>query len=424
MTASAQPAAQEWKTYWTLPAAAALGYATSVIHIYGLSPYITPLEEAFGWSRAQVTVGLTIATVINGIFAVPIGIMVDRLGPRLVGIAGVILTTSAFAFMSTATGSSGNWWLLWMLIAFATLPVQATVWTSAVASRFEVSRGLALAITLSGASLAATVFPPLASYLIENFGWRTAFVGQAGTWAAITLPMLVFFFRGAKDDTTKAPEGSVATQPLPGVDARVAMRTTIFLRLFVACLLFTFTIIALVVHFIPILMGYGVDRLAAAGAASLIGVFSIVGRLGTGLLLDRFPGSYVGAAAFLLPILACLLLMTAGSVPAAQLLAAAVIGLTLGSEVDVVAYLTTRHFGLRNFGTIYGGLLLALSLGTAFGPLAAASVFDLDGSYTSFLFLTILFMAISSIALASLPHPGFSGERKEEVIFPSVDPTS
>ena len=61
----------EWKSYWMLPIAAALGYATSVIHIYGLSPYVVPVAESFGWGRATVTFGLTIATLIQALFGVP-----------------------------------------------------------------------------------------------------------------------------------------------------------------------------------------------------------------------------------------------------------------------------------------------------------------------------------------------------------------
>ncbi len=406
MSVSESTAVGEWRSHFTLPFAAALGYATSSIHIYGLSPYYTPLEQAFGWSRAEVTIGLTIATLINALFAVPVGMMVDRLGPRRVGIIGVLLTTAAFAFMSTATGTSGNWWLLWALIAIATLPVQATIWTSAVASRFAVSRGLALAVTLSGASVAATVFPLLATWLIDNYGWRSAFMGQAGIWVVITLPMLLFFFRGAKDTRRTAAAAKTGVAPkLTGKTALEAMSSGIFRRLFVACLFFTFTIIALVVHFIPILAEQGTDRMAAAGVASLVGIFSIIGRIGTGLLIDRFRASYVGALVFLLPIIACVLLMTSGTEAWAQMSVAAVIGLTLGSEVDVMAYLTARYFGLKNFGTIYGGLLVALSLGTAFGPLAAAEVFDRFGSYDFYLWFTIACMAIASLSLLSLPPP-------------------
>jgi MFS family permease len=86
--------------------------------------------------------------------------------------------------------------------------------------------------------------------------------------------------------------------------------------------------------------------------------------------------------------------------------AASVLGLTLGSEVDVIAYLAARHFGLKSFGALYGAMVMALSLGTAFGPLAAGAVFDHYHSYAPFLMLTILLMAASAIALFSLgPTP-------------------
>lgn len=406
MSASDSTALGEWRSHFMLPLTAALGYATSSIHIYGLSPFYTPLEQAFGWSRAEVTLGLTIATLINGLFAIPVGMTVDRLGPRRVGILGVVLSTAAFAFMSTATGTSANWWLLWVLMAIATLPVQATIWTSAVAGRFVVSRGLALAVTLSGAAVSVTVFPLLATWLIEHHGWRRAFIGQGVLWAVITLPMLLWFFRGATDTGRKVAVGkSVAAYTLTGATMSRAMRSTIFHRLFIACLFFTFTIVALVVHFIPILVEQGTPRMAAAGTAALIGIFSAIGRLGTGVLIDRFRASRVGAVAFLLPSIACTLLMTSGSEAWVQVVVAAVIGLTLGSEVDVMAYLTARYFGLKNFGAIYGGLLLALSLGTAFGPLAAAEVFDRFGSYDVYLGLTVGCMAIASLSLLSLPPP-------------------
>lgn len=400
------PASEEWRRFGMLPVAAGFGYATSVIHIYGLGPYLEPIQEAFGWSRAQATSGLTIATVINAIFCIAIGMLVDRVGPRLIGLVGVLLTTGAFALFGTATGAQGNWFLLWGMMAFATLPVQATIWTSAVASRFETSRGMALAVTLSGASLAATVFPLLATWLIDSYGWRTAFAAEAGIWAAITFPMLLLFFRGERDSRSRGQTGEKEKpRPLTGVSAAQGLRSLVFLRLFIASVLFTFTIIALVVHFIPILTHAGAERLAAAGVASLVGISSVVGRIGTGYMLDHFRASRVGAVIFLLPIVACTLLLLAGANPVAQSVAAIVTGLTLGAEIDVIVYLTTKHFGLKNFGTIYGGLLTALSIGTAFGPLAAAAVFDHWGNYAPFLSLTIVFMACSSLALASLPEP-------------------
>lgn len=423
MSSSKSSTAAEWRANFMLPVVAALGYSTSVIHIYGLGAYLEPLQTAFGWSRSQATVGLTIATFINAVFCVPIGALVDRLGPRSVGLLGVLLTSAAFALIGTATGGAANWYLLWAVLAFATLPVQATVWTSAVASRFEHSRGLALAVTLCGASIGASVFPLLATWLIGAYGFRTALLLEGVLWATLTFPTLLLFFRGARD-RVKTQVAAPPIAALPGVSVREGLRSTVFYRLFLASALFTFTIIALVVHFVPILKDRGADPMAAAGVASLVGLFSIAGRLLTGLLLDRFRAAFVGASVFLLPILACALLLLAGESRPAQMSAAAIIGLTLGSEVDVIVYLTTRHFGLKHFGTIYGGLLTALSLGTAFGPLAAAGVHDRTGSYQSFLILTMVCMAASSVALATLPKPSFaaapSGPQEPELPSESV----
>ncbi|PRC49268.1 MFS transporter, partial [Mycobacterium sp. ITM-2017-0098] len=132
--------------------------------------------------RAETSIGLTIVGMAAAVAALPIGLMVDRLGPRRVGLVGVILMAGAFAILGTATGSLTNWLLLWAVVAFASFWVQTTVWTSAVASRFETSRGLAFAVTLSGGSLAAAVFPALATLLIGEWGWRGAFYGLAAGW--------------------------------------------------------------------------------------------------------------------------------------------------------------------------------------------------------------------------------------------------
>jgi MFS family permease len=396
----------EWRSFWFLPIAGALGYATSVLHVYSLGPFIEPLQQEFGWTRAQASAGLTISALISAIVCIPIGMLVDRIGPRRVGLVGILAMPGSFALLGTATGQMANWLVLWGIVAVGTFCVQATVWTSAVASRFEASRGLAFAITLSGASVSATVFPILATWLIGSYGWRTAFPSMAGIWVVLVFPISFICFRGAKDvrSEERATPGPAS---LPrGVSLSDGLRSPTLYKLVLAAGLFAFTAIGVVVHFVPILTDSGAEPLEAAGIVSLVGIFSIVGRLATGALLDRFPGHLVGSTAFLIPILGCVLLLTDGANPASQAAAAAIFGLTLGSEVDVIAYLAANHFGLENFGALYGVLQMALAFGTAFGPLAAGAVFDNHGSYAPFLMLTAALMAASAIALLTLgPTP-------------------
>jgi MFS family permease len=401
-------AGAEWRNYWWLPVAAAFGYSTAVLHTYTIGPFIAPLQQEFGWSRAQISAGITIAGLAGAVFSVPIGILVDKLGPRVVGLIGVLLMTGSFALLGTATGTTANWLMLWSLVAFANLWLQATVWTSAVASRFEASRGLAFGITLSGASVAAAIFPVLATWLITNHGWRVAFMGMGGIWVAVVFPVMFLFFRGAHDrgrnQRVAVPvDSSLAT----GVSVAEGLRSADFYKLLLASGLFTFTALGIIVHLVPILTDRGADRAAAAGIASLVGIFSIFGRLGTGLLLDRLPGRVVGAGVFVLPIIACALLYFHGANHVSQACAAAIFGLTVGAEVDVIAYLVARHFGLKNFGVFSGAMVGALALGVALGPLGAGASYDTFGSYGEFLLLSMAFMAVSSIALGTLTKPKF-----------------
>jgi MFS family permease len=408
---TSQNAGTEWRGFWALPVAAAFGYSTSVLHVYSLGPFIEPLQKDFGWSRAQLSGGIVVTGVVAALFSIPVGMLVDRLGPRPIALLGVLLMTAAFALLSTATGDTTNWLLLWGVIAIANLFLQATVWTSAVASRFERSRGLAFAVTLSGASVAASVFPLLATWLIREHGWRNAFLQMGAIWSVLVFPTLFLFFRGARDQRSKRLVAPVESKPLSGMSVSEGLRSPAFYRLLLASALFTLPAIGIIVHFVPILKDAGADPLAAAGIASLVGVFSIFGRLGTGLVLDRVPGHIVGASVFVLPIVACALLFFHGSSPSSQAAAAAIFGLTVGAEVDVIAYLASQHFGLKSFGIFYGAMVGALALGAAFGPLAAGTAFDRYGSYRQFLLLTMVLMAVSSVAMATLSRPQFGVHR-------------
>jgi MFS family permease len=398
-------AVAEWRSHWTLPIAAALGYTISVLHLYSIGPFIEPLQHEFGWSRVHISMGITIVGLAGAALSVPVGMLIDRLGPRPVALTGALLMTATFAMLATASSSSVHWFLLWGLVALGNLGLQATGLTSAVASRFEASRGLAFALTLSGGSLGAALHPVLASWLIDSYGWRTAFAGMGGFWALLALPLMFVFFRGAQDGRRRERVTIAPVRTLSGVSVRDALRSLTFYKLALASGLLTFTNVGIIVHFVPILTDRGATALGAAQIASLIGIFSIFGRLGAGLLLDRCPGHIVGAGVFCMPIVACVLLLSVdGANPLSQAVAAACFGITVGAEVDVIAYLASRHFGLKNFGVLFGVIISALTLGVAFGPLAAGAAFDWYGSYSQFLALTIAFMVASCLALGTLPR--------------------
>lgn len=410
MTTAPKTATEEWRRYWWLPFIAAAGYTTSAMHSYGIGVFIVPLQEEFGWSRAFISMGLTIAGIGGILFGVPMGMLIDRFGPRRIGMIGVVVMCGAYALLGTATGTTANWIALWVVLALCNPWASVVSWTKAVASRFEHSRGLAFAITLSGAPVTTTFLPLVATAFTLAYGWRVGFAGVAAVWAVVVWPLVFLFFRSAHEDPARVAERkqAIAADGLPGMGFAEALRGREFYQLLWASAFFAFTVTGTTVHFVPILTDSGAQPMQAAGIASIIGVAAFAGRVGMGVLLDRYPANMLGGLVCTLPAISCALLLWRGDDPMVQAVAAALLGLTVGGEIDVIAYLTTRQFGLRNYGTIYGAMTSSMNVGTATGALTAGAIFDAQGSYATFLFITIAAMLSSSIALGTINKAPFA----------------
>lgn len=104
--------AAEWRAHWTLPFAALIGYSTIGLQSYGIGPFVPHLEQAFGWSRAEVMIGVSLSNAVGVFLNILIGMIVDRFGPRRVALTGLLVKTGSFALLATATGSLLNWSLL------------------------------------------------------------------------------------------------------------------------------------------------------------------------------------------------------------------------------------------------------------------------------------------------------------------------
>ena len=403
-------AKEEWRQYWWLPFISAAGYTTSAMHSYGIGSFIAPLQAEFGWSRAFISMGLTIAGIGGALLAIPMGILIDKFGPRRIGMIGVVVMCCAFGLLGTATGTTANWIALWVVLALCNPWASVVSWTKAVASRFEHSRGLAFAITLSGAPITTTFIPLVATAFTLAYGWRAGFLGVAVVWALFVWPLVFLFFRSAYEDlsavTARAQNAPVVE--LPGLTVAEAVRGPSFYQLLLASALFAFTVVGTTVHFVSILTDSGAEPMAAAGIASLVGVFAFIGRVGLGVLLDRYPANLLGGAVCTLPAMSCALLLLHGDDPLFQAIAAALLGLTVGGEIDIIAYLTTRQFGLKRYGAIYGSMTAAMNVGTATGGLTAGAIYDWQGSYDTFLAITIAAMLTSSLALVTIRKSPFA----------------
>ncbi|MBT4741103.1 MAG: MFS transporter, partial [Rhodospirillaceae bacterium] len=81
------------------------------------------------------------------------------------------------------------------------------------------------------------------------------------------------------------------------------------------------------------------------------------------------------------------------------------LGLSAAAEIDLVAFLVSRFFGLKAYGKIYGSQLSVFYLGAAAGPLAIGMSFDMFGGYQQALYAGIVILLFGAIVIGGLGKP-------------------
>jgi MFS family permease len=409
----------EWRRGWRLVLAAALGTGMASTQAVTLGTFVAPLGQAFGWGRAEITGGLAIGSLGTILLTPLLGTLVDRVGARRVVLVGVWFYALAVALLGTAGPGVSSWYARWALVAVFCMGMNPVAWTMAVASRFERHRGLALAVTLAGLNIATMLLPLLAVRLIDAIGWRWSYAVLGGLALVIVLPPTLAWFDDAKGLGRKqagAPLGAAGrphrTQAdAPGLTLREAAATGRFWRMLGSLALVGGSVSALSVHFLPMMTDAGLSRTEAALVLGLLGPISFVSRLGTGWLLDRIPAPLVAGPAFALPVISCLILQHFDGHIGTALVVAALNGVTVGAEVDLIAFLASRYFGMRQFGAIYGCAFSCFTIGYGAMPVLAGRIYDTTGSYASILSVLAAMLAGSSFLAFTLGrYPRFPGQ--------------
>lgn len=403
-------AAQEWRRYWQLVLAGLAGLSLGTLPTATLGLFMQPLSDEFGWSRTEVSIGLTIFALVSLPLTPFAGMLVDRFGPRRIAVPGVLLSGTCFAAFSVMDGDFIQWVLLWVAYTLASLMTRTLVWSSAISAAFTKGRGLAIAVMLCGTAIATAVGPTVARLLIEEWGWRGGYMGLGLGWGGVALVLAVFFFHDVRGPAaSEGGRASSAAQLHGGLTLRDAVRSLTMQRIAFAVFVQTIMGTAIMVHIVPMLTADGLSNAEATTVAALLGVASLSGKLVTGWLIDRVSGSLLPVIGFGGPGLAYALLIQASGSPWLLSVAVFVLGYCSGAAIQLTTYLTTRYAGLRNFGAIFGVLSSLMAAGAGIGPLLAASIFDFSGNYTLLLMTGMPVAACAGLAVFRLgPYPTFA----------------
>jgi len=385
---------------WVLLLAASTGVICSsiVLPFYSLGALVVPITEEFGWSRAEFQLALLFSTGTGVVTAPLVGIVIDRLGARLVALSGLVGLSCALILAAFQNGELWMLYLAYTAMAFlgaGTIPV---TWTRAITSIFFAQRGLALGIMLSGTGICAIIIPQLTVWLTAEYGWRTAYLGLAALPTLFAGPLVYFFFKPAKSIEHDS-EAAIASGQ--GITFSEATRGYRFWVLLVSIFLVYIAMSGMVPNLIPALQDQGIPAQKAATAISVFGIAVIAGRLIVGYLVDKLWAPGVAAVAISLPVIGSLMLVGAPGFFIACV-AAAFLGFAAGAELDLMAFLAAKYFGLLHYARIYAVLYAALALASGLAPMIFATIFDVTGSYNIGFLFGAGFFAVGALMILAL----------------------
>src|SRR5690606_22388926 len=243
---------------------------------------------------------------------------------------------------------------------------------------FDRQRGLAIGIAGSGTGLGFAYIPLITENTISAYGWRGGYFSLALLLMVITLPMVAFLLKdpptGAAHDGEGPPPGSV------GDSLAQALRKRDFWLLALIFVALAGLLYGLIPHLVPLLTDRGISDAQAAWIASIFGFSAFGGRLLIGVLIDRFDARRIAFIFFLFSGIGLCIFRIPSNPMWAVVVAAVLLGGSLGAEVDMLAYFTSRYFGLRHFAKIFGVLFGAVLVAMGLGPLVFGMVFDATGS--------------------------------------------
>ena len=381
---------------------AATGFLTlfSLIGImfYGLPFFFDFWVKDFGWSRATVTSGMAFAKIIVGpLFGFFAGWVIDRFGPRRLMLSGIVMGGFALIGLSVMT-SLWQFYIFYLFNALGymfggPLPNQVLI------SRwFNKARGKAMGIAYLGVGFGGMLVPQLARWLNFNFGWHEALMILGVLMIVVAFPMAWF----AKEN----PEG--VSEQVKHDDSKIPFGPILKSWPFYLLVIGSMCSIGAVAGtsqnlklFFSIDLKYSQEH--AANVLSIVLASSIIGRLLMGWLADRIQKKYVMILIYALVAVSIPLLYLA-SVPGVIYVFAFIFGIALGGDYMIIPLMAAELFGINVMGRVMGLVITADGFGEAFGPLLAAWLRDISGSYANGFASLIVLAAIGTIAVSMLPR--------------------
>lgn len=403
---------------WWVAAVTFLVLLASAAFRSSLGVLLVPIEEDLGWTRTDTSVAVSLNLIVYGLAAPFAAALLERIGVRRTAVTALLLI-SVGCLATTVMTAPWQLSALWgVLIGVATGSV-ALVFGAIVVNRWFVARrGLVLGILGAAWATGQLVFLPLLALLVDALGWRAASLTIALLCAAL-LPVVAMVLRDRPQDVGLRPYGGAPDEEERHEEAPSSARSAVthavtvlreafwtrpFLLLagtFFVCGWTTNGIISS--HFVPAAHDHGMPATTAAGLLAVVGVFDIVGTIGSGWLTDRIDPRLLLAVYYGLRGVALLAVpaLLGPSVEPPLLVIVALFGLDWVATVPPTVVLCRVAFGPERGGIVFGWVFAAHMIGAGVAAAASGALRAASGNYTSaWLLAGALAITAAAVSLA------------------------
>jgi MFS family permease len=398
---------------WVVIAVAFVTMALGVNARTAFSLLLPPILTEFGWDRSVIAGAFSFGFLISAFGSPLLGRLVDRHGPQLASLIGVISVILGLGFATLASQPWHLYLTLGVLIGVGSVCLGYSGQSLYLPNWFVRRRGLAMGLAFSGVGIGSIVLLPWMQVLISTQGWRHACLMLALTVLVLGLP-LTFFLRKAPQDLGLLPDGEISngqasTAPKTNIaDAQWAamewtlaraMRTRRFWWLALGYFCTMYAWYAIQVHQTKYLVDVGFSATQAAWALGAVSLAGIPGQIFLGHLSDRIGREPVWLLSnFTVAYLALLALAKGPSLPVlyVMILAQGLIGYGITS---VFGAIPAEIFEGKHYGSIFGTLMFIAISGGASGPWMSGLLYDATGSYTAAFLVAMASSAVAGITI-------------------------
>lgn len=382
-----------------LPGIAACGVACSIsgILLVMLSLLVAPLGRDLGWTPPQIYLALTFATVTTIVAAPLTGRMIDLYGARRVIVISFLAEALLLLSFQHLNNNLYLFYLRYAALALFAMGATAIGFSVPVSRWSGQHRGLALGVMLSGVGIGGALWSLVIQWLFERVGWRETFAWLAMFIAAVITPLMLLTVRDAPKH-----EHAHASMINSGMTLRGAWRDRRYWLMLPTFVLLAMASFGVSLNLLPLLHAQGHSAALAAKVQASMWAAMTVGRIGGGWLLDRWFAPHV-MLLFIAPALLGMVMLSGDIGNGPAFIAAMLVGLLVGAEIDGLTYLTGSYFGLRHFGTIYASLYAAYVISTSMGSYLLATL-AMRTDYGVALWTSIAMLIVAGALLLRLPR--------------------